>query len=94
MNKVYIFFIATTLYLGLALPTHGANPASNGAAKQEFVPGELLIQFRPGASEADKAKARARIVAIKEKHVKKGDGLRKGDLEHDSIPRVYLPSVR
>lgn len=84
MKRIYAFF--TVLSLSSTLSVYAAPPISTVTNEQASVPGELLIQFRPGVSEVAKAKVRARVVAVQKKHVKKGDGVRKGDLELASIP--------
>jgi hypothetical protein len=58
------------------------------AAGREYVPNELLVQFRPGATNEDKDRALARVGAGRDQMVaaaqRRSDG--KGDLELVSFP--------
>lgn len=62
--------------------------AAAAAREAQFVPGEVLIQYRAGASDAAKQGARARVAAVAEEVVvnaaRRGDG--KGDLELARVP--------
>lgn len=59
-----------------------------GAGEGHFVPNEVLLQFSPRASEADRAEARGRVAGRVEEVVVPGDGRGdgKGDLELVSLP--------
>ena len=66
----------------------GRGPAAVAAASPESVPGEVLIQFRPGEGEPAKVRARGRVGAEQDEVIvaesTRSDG--KGDLELARIP--------
>ncbi len=65
--------------------SHASLAAGGGA---EFVPGEVLIQFRAGTSDAEKGRARARVRAEFDETVAAADARSdgKGDLELARVP--------
>ncbi|HEV2860623.1 MAG TPA: S8 family peptidase [Pyrinomonadaceae bacterium] len=87
MKKVFAFVI--TLAIGAAALTpafvQGRTPVGadgDGAGKQKYKANEILIQFKPGASDADIASARSYVGAFTKKQLKRAARLAaKGDLE-------------
>jgi hypothetical protein len=71
-----------------SVPEAQGRGALAGNAASEIVPGELLVQFRAGASDAAKGRARGRVGAevdeIIAEESARGDG--KGDLELVRVP--------
>jgi subtilisin family serine protease len=84
---LFVPVVVLSLFAGSSADFHSPEV---GAANQtppispgEFVPGEVVIQFRPDVSEADKARARGRANAARK------DGIRirqRGDLELGTVP--------
>jgi subtilisin family serine protease len=93
--KPFLRYVAAGCLLAWALPVPAADrghsdlvDASLGAGR-DFVPNELLVQFRPGASAQAKERALARIAASRDEVVaaagRRPDA--KGDLELVRYPR-------
>ena len=88
----YMQRLALSLAIGLGILTSaGVTAAPTGAAQPmppappvgTFVPGEVVIQFRANASDADRAGARARVGAIRKDRVSRPG---RGDLELATLP--------
>jgi subtilisin family serine protease len=84
---------ATRLFLALAVAVAAfAGPGAREAASQpgpippgaRFVPNEVVVQFRPGVSEAEKAGARARANASRKERIRTSSV--DGDLELATVP--------
>jgi subtilisin family serine protease len=99
MRKVLasLFVSAAVCALNI-LPNQSARVAASGPAAAErpgasarFVPNEILIQFADGASEGQKADARARIGATQKEHIRtepfaSAGQPSRGDLELANVP--------
>jgi thermitase len=91
---VQVSAVVLLVYLaGLSTPSspaaQGRGPVAGGAVHQaQFVPDEVLVQFKPGAREADKQRARGRVGAELDEVIvaaaNRSDG--KGDLQLVRLP--------
>jgi subtilisin family serine protease len=66
MKKPFVFFLVAALSLWILPPVSGQGPSGNNPANNpSFVPGELLVQFKAGATETEKGRALGRAKAEK-----------------------------
>lgn len=93
MKRFYLTLAASLVVVAAAFPALADQGRSDLvraslAAHRDFIPSELLVQFKPGASAAEKERAYERIGAIREEVVaataRRYDG--NGDLE-----RIHYP---
>jgi subtilisin family serine protease len=85
--KQHASMLGSVLVAAVALGLSG-NAQAPVAAVGGFVPNEVLVQFRPGATPADRAGARGRVNAVAQEVIvsagRRADG--KGDLELVRVP--------
>ena len=89
MRKVFAYLQCAALVAALVFPTltsHGAPAAQKGGP--EFVPGELLVQFRAGVDESEKNRVLSRVnghaaETVREAHLNRPD---QGELVLARIP--------
>lgn len=83
-TKIAGIFLALALVFGLVLNANAPRSYAKDKAGPAYVAGELLIQFRENATDADKGKVRAKANGAKIEQVKvKANG--KGDLELTAV---------
>lgn len=83
-TKIVGIFLALALVFGLVLNANAPRSYAKDKAGPAYVAGELLIQFRENATDADKGKVRAKANGAKIEQVKvKANG--KGDLELTAV---------
>lgn len=68
-----------------AQPPSAAGSSDASSAEPESVPGELLVGYRPGATDGQRANARSRASAQLQDRVVRGEGLR-GEVELVRLP--------
>src|SRR5215213_6306987 len=83
-RAVLIATILIVLALGLPLPPLAAQPVDPPAG--DYVPNEILIQWKAGVADANKASARNRVGAARQEVVAAPRVTGKGELELATIP--------
>jgi subtilisin family serine protease len=92
MKKVFASLQCAALLAALVFPTlttYGSTAAQGGP---EFVPGQLIVQFRAGVSDEDKVRALGRANAVAAEKIAEAfaHGLDKGDLVLADFPGMML----
>ncbi|HLM56956.1 MAG TPA: S8 family peptidase [Pyrinomonadaceae bacterium] len=84
MKKVFAFVMTFALGAAALTPSlvQGRGPVKDDGGKEKYKAGEILIQFKAGATPEDIAAARSSVGAFTKKQLKKAERLAaKGDLE-------------
>src|SRR5918992_5138979 len=88
MKKVFALVVTLALCALISSPAlvKGRAAAKDGEGKQKYKADELLIQFKPGASELDIVSARNSVGALTKKQLKRAErAAAKGELELAAI---------
>lgn len=94
MKKIFALFVLTALCALLLLPPAGRGQRNNnGASRPEpaSVPGELLVQFRAGATSQDRGRALGRISGEALEEIR--NGAARGDGRGDLILARFQPDL-
>jgi subtilisin family serine protease len=88
MRKMFASFQCAALLAALVLPTLTSHAAAAKDRGPEFVPGELLVQFRAGVDESEKNRVLSRVnghaaETVREAHLNRPD---QGDLVLARVP--------
>ena len=100
MRKFFASLFVAVAVCAVALPTNSARvrasapvqPAqSDRADGPRFVPNEILIQFEDGATEGQKADARARVGATQKEHIRTEPFVSAGERGRGDLELAHIP---